>query len=181
MREDKAAITTPTIRGELRIVGLDESIEKEEIRWAIEEEGGCGNKDIRIGEIRKTRRGLGIVWVQCPLKAAIEIAKKKKIKVGWTIVGVTLLKVRPLQCFKCWHHGHVKDQCRSNVDRSKCCFQYGREGHNAAMCNNAVRCAICTDLGKENAHRVGSIKCEGVKMKGIVSSSERRTDSNTAE
>ncbi|EFN67291.1 hypothetical protein EAG_00382, partial [Camponotus floridanus] len=90
LKEDKAAITTPMIRGNLRLTGLDESIGKDEIGWAIEEEGGCDNKDTRIGEIRKTRRGMGVVWVQCPLKAAIEIAKKKKIKVGWTIVGVTL-------------------------------------------------------------------------------------------
>lgn len=47
------------------------------------------------------------------------IANKKKIKIGWTIVGVTLLKARPLQCFRCWHYGHVKDRCRSQIDRSK--------------------------------------------------------------
>lgn len=32
LREDKAAITTPTNKGELRLVGLDESISKEEIK-----------------------------------------------------------------------------------------------------------------------------------------------------
>lgn len=62
LKEDKAVITTP-IRGKLRIVCLDESIGKEEIGWAIKEEGRCSNKDIYIEKIRKTRRGLGIV---CP-------------------------------------------------------------------------------------------------------------------
>jgi len=31
------------------------------------------------------------------------------------------------------------------------------------MCSNVAKCAICTDLGKDNTHRVGSAKCEGVK------------------
>lgn len=183
LSEDKAIITTPNIKGELRIVGLEESISKEEIGWAIEEEGGCERKDIRIGEIKRTRRGMGVVWVQCPLKVAITIANKKKIKIGWSIVGVTLLRARPLQCYRCWHYGHVKDRCRSQVDRSKCCFQCGNEGHNAAMCNNAAKCAICTDLGRTNTHRVGSDKCEGVRTgphEKIVDQ-VRRTDSSTNE
>ncbi|EFN66610.1 hypothetical protein EAG_05607, partial [Camponotus floridanus] len=134
LREDNAAITTPTIKGELRLVGLDDSISKEEIKWALEEEGGCDKQDIRIGEIKRTRRGMGVAWAQCPLKAAVDIAKKKKIKIGWTIVGSTLLKARPLQCFRCWHQGHVKDNCHSQIDRSKCCFQCGKEGHGVATC-----------------------------------------------
>jgi len=142
LQEDKATITTPTIKGELRLVGLDESISKEEIKWAIEEEGGCDKNGIRIGEIKRTRRGMGVVWVRCPLKAAIAISKKKKIKVGWTIVGVTLLKARPLQWFRCWHYGHIKDNCRSQVDRSKDCFQCGKTGHSIAACTNAVKCVL---------------------------------------
>lgn len=183
LSEDKATITTPNIKGELRIVGLEESISKEEIGWAIEEEGGCERKDIRIGEIKRTRRGMGVVWVQCPLKVAITIANKKKIKIGWTIVGVTLLKARPLQCYRCWHYGHVKDRCRSQVDRSRCCFQCGSEGHSAAMCSNVVKCAICTDLGRTNTHRVGSAKCEGVRTGPHEKTVDqvRRTDSCTNE
>lgn len=106
-----------------------------------------------------------MVWVRCPLKTAIVIAKKKKIKVGWTVVGVTLLKARPLQCFRCWHYGHVKYACRSQIDRSMSCFQCGKEGHGVANCKNAIRCAICESLGRESAHRVGSSKCEGIKMR----------------
>jgi len=188
LREDKAAITTPTIKGELRLVGLDESISKEEIKWAIEEEGGCENKDIRIGEIIRTRRGMGTVWVKCPLKAAITIAKKKKIKVGWTVVGVTLLKARPLQCFRCWHYGHVKNNCRSQIDRSKCCFRCGKEGHNVATCKNVIKCVVCESLNRESAHRVGSIRWEGIKLKPpqVVdppqqADSVRKTDTEMAE
>lgn len=150
LQEENAAITTLTIKGDLRIVGLDELIGKDEIEWAIEEKGGCDRKEIRIEDIKRTRRGLGIVWVLCPLKAAITIAKKKKIKIGWTIVGITLLKARPLQCFRCWQHGHVKEQCRSKIDRSKLCFQCGKEGHGVNTCNNPIRCAVCIDLGRED-------------------------------
>lgn len=95
LSEDKAIITTPTIRGDLRITGLDESIDKEEIGWAIGEEGCCESKEVKVGEIKRDRRGMGVIWIRCPLKAAIQVAKKKRIKIGWTIVGVTLLKRDP--------------------------------------------------------------------------------------
>ncbi|EFN66611.1 hypothetical protein EAG_05608, partial [Camponotus floridanus] len=94
LSEDNAIITTPIINGDLRITGLDESIDKEEIGWAIGEEGDCESKEVRVGEIKRYRRGMGVAWIRCPLKAAIQVAKKKKIKIGWTIVGVTLLQAR---------------------------------------------------------------------------------------
>jgi len=66
------------------------SIDKEEIGWAIGEEGGCESKKVKVGGIKRDRRGMGVVWIRCPLKAAMQVAKKKRIKIGWTIVGVTL-------------------------------------------------------------------------------------------
>lgn len=176
LSEEMAIITTPIIKGDLRITGLEESIDKEDIRWAIEEEGGCEGKDVKVGEIIRNRRGMGTVWIRCPLKAAMVVAKKKKLKIGWTIVGVTLLKARPLQCYRCWQYGHVKDMCRSTTDRSKCCFQCGSKGHTAAMCKNEVKCAICTDLGKDNTHRVGSVKCEGVRPRVMKEEQARRAN-----
>lgn len=56
LSEEKAIITTPIIKGDLRITGLEESIDKEDIRWAIEEEGGCEGKDVKVGEIIRNRR-----------------------------------------------------------------------------------------------------------------------------
>lgn len=179
LREDKAAITTPTIKGQLRIVGLDESVGKEEIGWKIAEEGKCEIKEIRIGEIRRTRRGMGTVWLQCPLGAAITIADKKKIKIGWSIAGVTLLKARPLQCYRCWHYGHVKDNCRSPTDRSKCCFQCGQDDHGVKACKNSIKCMVCADLGLEHSHRLGSVKCEGVKARPSNADTVRRADDST--
>lgn len=164
---EDAIITRPVIKGELRILGIDDSVTKEEIEWMITEEGGCSSKDILVGPLRATRSGMNTVWIRCPLQAAIAIAKKGKVRLGWTVVKVELLKARPIQCYRCWRYGHVKQSCRSNIDYRGCCFQCGREGHTIKMCKYKVRCILCSKLGLDDQHRVGSLQCEGVKSPNI--------------
>ncbi|XP_029178647.1 DNA-binding protein HEXBP-like [Nylanderia fulva] len=104
--------------------------------------------------------GLFTAWAQCPLGAAIKASQTGKIKVGWTIAKIELLKARPLQCFRCWGHGHLKANCTSPNDRSKNCYRCGEEGHSALACVNPPACVLCKEQGKDSRHRVGSTQCK---------------------
>ncbi|EFN72801.1 hypothetical protein EAG_08542, partial [Camponotus floridanus] len=82
------------------------------------------------------------------------------VKLGWTRVKIDLLKKRPIQCFRCWHFGHVRGNCRSDRDRTGACFRCGVLGHTAGTCNVGLpKCVVCEDLGKESRHRLGSPRC----------------------
>lgn len=151
--QEEAYISCPVIKGELRITGLDESVSDEEVKWAIAKEGDCRSHEIHTGAIQRTRSGLGALWIRCPLKAAITVAKIGKIKVGWTVAKVELLQNRPIQCHRCWRQGHVKNACRSIDNFSNYCFQCGQEGHAIvrrnqegeviARCRNKPWCILC--------------------------------------
>lgn len=109
--KDKALVTRPTIRGELKLTELEESITEDEIRWVIAQEGSCKSEEVKVNSIRTTRSGLNIAWLKCPIQVAIDISKIGKVKVGWTVVKAELLKSRPMQCFRCWKIRHVRDKC----------------------------------------------------------------------
>lgn len=134
---EDAVVTRPTIKGELRFVGLEESITKAEIEFAIADVGGCNIQEVLVGEIRPIRSGLNTVWLRCPLKSAITIANKGKIPIGWSMIKVELLKARPTQCFRCWKVGHSIRGCKS-VDYSDCCFRCGHRGYKAKLCQKPI-------------------------------------------
>lgn len=106
-----------------------------------------------------------MVWVQCPLSAANRIVEKGKIQIGWINTRVTLLEPRPLQCFRCLERGHVRDQCKSDVDRSRRCYRCGKEGHKAQQCDDAPKCPMCADLGRPANHRAGNKACTSARIK----------------
>jgi len=181
---DDAIVTRPSIKGELRLVGLEESITKEEIEYAIADEGECNIREVMVGIIRPTRSGLNAVWIRCPLKSAIVIAKKSKIRIGWTMVKTELLKARPVQCYRCWRVGHTIRTCKSDADYSSCCFRCSRKGHAARSCQNQTHCILCAKLGKDSGHRAGSPQCEGVKITEVlhkVDTSDRRNEEKHME
>lgn len=66
----------------------------------ITEKGNCIDKDVKIGDIQVKHNELGIVWAQCPLSAAVRIAKLEKVRLGWITIKIGLLKARQQQCFK---------------------------------------------------------------------------------
>jgi len=162
--KDDALVTRPKIKGEYKVIGFDESISAEEIIWVTAQEGDCLPEDVKVNSIRVTKSGLRIAWIKCPIEAAIKISAKSKVKVGWTIAKTELLQARPLQCFRCWRIGHVKDMCKSERDYKLHCFQCGRTGHRAKTCGNKPCCIIYTELKMDSNHRVGSTKCKGVSV-----------------
>lgn len=57
---EEARIARPVVRGELRVVGLDDSVTPEEVRSVIARDGNCSEEDVRTGPIRVLNNGL--VW-----------------------------------------------------------------------------------------------------------------------
>ncbi|XP_011706373.1 PREDICTED: uncharacterized protein LOC105461569 [Wasmannia auropunctata] len=158
-RDSGVRISRPSLRGELRLSGLDASIGPTELRTAMAVTGRCAEEDIRLGQTRSTRNGLRTIWTQCPLDTAMRLAEEGKLRVGWSTAKVDLLKKRPIQCFKCMAAGHVRERCPSEVDRSSCCFNCGEDGHLARDCGRPSSCPICKEAGRRYDHRAGSDVC----------------------
>lgn len=171
--KDSAAITCPVKKRELRVIGFDESVTIGEISEALSRLGGCSLADIKTGSIRTMTNGLGVVWVQLPVVAAAKVMEAGRVRIGWTVARVELLKVRPLQCYRCWTFGHVQNTCHSVVDRRGACFKCGQHGHTASVCKNPAHCAVCHDAGLEASHRLGGPQCAAqVRQDALLS--ERR-------
>lgn len=81
---NEAKIARPIINGELRMFGLDDSISKEEVKDLMTEIGKCSDEAITIGDIKPMRNGLGMIWAQCPLTLAIQMANLKTVRLGWS-------------------------------------------------------------------------------------------------
>ncbi|XP_011688265.1 PREDICTED: uncharacterized protein LOC105450213 [Wasmannia auropunctata] len=157
--DSEVRVARPSLRGEIRLSGLDASLTPEEVKTAMADKGGCAVEDIRLGQYRITRNGFRTVWAQCPLGAAMDLAQEGGLRVGWSTSRVDLLKKRPVQCFKCFATGHVREKCPSTIDRSTCCFNCGAEGHRARECGKPPDCPICREQGRRHDHRAGSDAC----------------------
>ncbi|KAL6416574.1 hypothetical protein ACFW04_012696 [Cataglyphis niger] len=157
--KDYAKVSRPVIRGDIRLSGFDDSVAPSEIAETIAEIGGCSPKDIKMGEIRKLKNSLCTVWIQCPLASAVKASKSGKVRIGWTVARIVLLKARPIRCYKCWETGHLRNNCKSSVDRSFACYNCGSSGHSARVCDSSPSCPICKELGLQFDHRMGTATC----------------------
>jgi len=157
-----ASVSRPVVKADVKISGFDDSVIKDELITIITEIGSCLASDVRIGQFRPMRTGLNMVWVQCPLSAAIKLSRKAKINVGWSVARVEMMRSRPVQCFKCWHFGHVRNTCNSPMDRTGYCFKCGNPNHTSYSCLSDAYCVICSDFGYETAHRLGSSACSAL-------------------
>ncbi|XP_029177968.1 uncharacterized protein LOC114945827 [Nylanderia fulva] len=63
MGREGVHVQRPTKMAELRLRGLDETIQAPEVREAVAVAGDCEEEEIQTGEIRKTPGGMGIVWL----------------------------------------------------------------------------------------------------------------------
>lgn len=156
---DQVVVARPVTRAELRFIGLDDSVTPEEIQDLVAEAGDCSPQDVKVGQMREMPNGLNTAWVLCPLAAALKVAKKEKVRIGWTTARVVLLRKRPTQCFKCWRFGHVRFACSYPEDRSAACFNCGRTGHSSRTCGLPPHCVLCHEAGRDSGHRLGSTQC----------------------
>lgn len=157
-----ARVTRPIRQGNIRVVRFDESVSVEEIAAALAIIGECLNKDMSVGRIYISRNGLSVVTVRCPLAIAIKICNAERVKIGWTVVKVDLLRALPMRCYKCLETGHVSVRCKSAMDRSDICYRCSDRGYIAANCIQTPFCILCVEKGKEANHRIGNTACERV-------------------
>ncbi|XP_011859710.1 PREDICTED: uncharacterized protein LOC105557150 [Vollenhovia emeryi] len=158
-----AVVSRPVAKGELRVAGFDGSVSPDELVAALVDAGGCSSRDVKVGSFRESPSGLCSAWVQCPLAAANRMAKAGSIIVGWTMAKVTLLRSRPVQCYRCWDFGHVRGGCRSTIERGRACFNCGGEGHALKECSSPSCCVVCRDKGLNPDHRLGTDNCPSVR------------------
>lgn len=159
---DKAVrVSQPTKKAELRVSGLDDSVTPKEITQAVAREGECEPEEIKCGEIKITRYGLGTAWLRCPLKAAKKLVEKGRIRVGWASAKVQALEARRLQCFRCLDYGHVGARCPDQEsNHSETCFRCGEAGHRMAACKaEFFKCPLCARRGCDASHKMGGREC----------------------
>lgn len=164
----EAVVARPSVKGEVRIVGLDDTVSTAEVASTISEIGGCAVTDVKVRTIRLLSNRLGAVWAQCPLAAANKVSSLKKMRVGWTIARVELLAARPLQCYKCWRFGHTRFNCGSQANFFGLCFRCGTGGHAARDCTASPRCVVCENKGLDSAHRFGTATCSHKPGPGVA-------------
>jgi len=167
-------ISRLVVKADLRISGFDESVIKDEIITAVTEFGDCLASDVKVGSFRPMRNGLMLTSVQYPLSAALKVSRKGKVNLGWSVARADLMKTRPGQCFKCWHFGHIRNNCESPSDRTGHCFKCGDKNHTSYSCITNPYCMICADLGFETAHRLGSSTCSAM-VRGQSGNRDRNT------
>lgn len=157
---EDAKVISPVAMGELRLRGIDPSTSKEEVYIELAALSGCPQQDFKVSPIINMRDGMGVTWVRCPLETAVRVAERGTVTLGWTRVRVELLKRRPVQCYKCWHFGHARPNCRSENERKGLCFRCGQADHAIDTCRAGFpKCLICEDIGKDSRHRIGNTRC----------------------
>jgi len=117
---------------------------------------------VSVSNIRRLYSGHRVAWVGCPATVARSLAMVGTLKVGWSRVSIESVKVKKVQCYRCWQFGHTRDNCKAAIDRSGCCFRCGEAGHRADKCESDPLCVLCKDKGMDCAHRLGSKLCRGV-------------------
>lgn len=164
---ESAQVTRPIKMGEVKLSGFDISVSDLEIKEAIKSFCGCSIDDIRMGLPWRLADGTRAAWIKCPAAVASKLSEVGRLVVGWTSVKVEDFRIRPTQCFKCWHFGHVRNMCKVKTDRTGHCFKCGQAGHALRDCTSSVAtCVVCIDNKLDGRHRLGSVYCPSLKLRG---------------
>ncbi|XP_059049985.1 uncharacterized protein LOC131844992 [Achroia grisella] len=114
---DTVRISRPVKTAEMRMMGLDDGTDGEEVAAAVAQQGECAAAAVKVGEIRRGASGLGTCWVRAPLAAVKRITTAGRIKIGWVSAAAELLRQKPLRCYRCLESGHVLARCSHEEDR----------------------------------------------------------------
>lgn len=159
-------VSRPIKSAELRLLGLDESVDNADVVAAVAREGECPADSVTCGTVKRGADACrGTAWVRCPASAARKLVSKGHLQVGWVSARVVHLLKRPLRCYRCKELGHTRALCASQVDRSEECHRCGNTGHLANSCTSKPRCTVCEAAGKPSGHRCGSNACTRITPK----------------
>lgn len=176
-----ANVSRPTKCANLRISGLDDSVEGEEVKAAVAAMGQCPLDQVKVGPIRVSPEGMGSAMIRCPVMAAKAIMETGRLLVGWSAARVRAMEPLPMRCFKCMGLGHTRQLCPSESDRSGQCFRCSKSGHKAADCVAEPRCAICVEAKLPSSHVMGGRNCSPPHTRGkIASKTQGRTQTLSA-
>ncbi|XP_076474791.1 uncharacterized protein LOC117162190 [Bombus vancouverensis nearcticus] len=157
---NEVRVATPFQAAEARVSLIDIAATKAEIQNTLAKESGCKPEDLRLGEIRPARNGLGTVWIRGPASAVRKLAQAGKVAIGWSTAKVEAIERRPLQCYRCLGTGHTGKICTAKEDKGHLCFRCGEPGHQARACITASpKCLLCEALGAPSVHRMGGPAC----------------------
>lgn len=166
LKDDAKVISKGPQEG-LEIRDLDDTTTKEDILIALQKAVGEESQipSDAIRSLRNAYRGTqtALVTLAAPIAQKI-LGEHGKIRIGWVNCRIRAVE-RPMQCYKCWHFGHLAIHCKREVDRSQLCIKCGQGGHKVAACKNPARCALCAEQhSTENlAHHAGTSRCPAFK------------------
>ncbi|XP_026331798.1 uncharacterized protein LOC113239145 [Hyposmocoma kahamanoa] len=176
-----AMVSRPSKTADLRVAGLDETATPEKVRDAVAAKGQCPPSEVSVGAVRHDPNGRGSALVRCPVRAAQLVVAAGRLQMGWTSAGVQVLEPRPMRCYKCMGIGHTRALCPSPMDRSALCLRCGQEGHQAASCSAAPKCAVCTSARRPAEHIMRGLSCAPPPSRGKVMGATSPPPNQTSE
>lgn len=113
----------------LRIRDLDETVTKEEISTALENDNIAG---VQVRELKTGYRGKKLASINVTEDVAEKLLRKGMVKIGLDDCRVDkwLVEVR---CYRCWELGHFAKDCKG-ADCTGLCRRCKKPGHRAADC-----------------------------------------------
>lgn len=146
---------------------MEESTTNGEIVEAVVKAGGCRFTEVKVSGLKPNGNGLSTAWIRCPVTAANKIIENEGLKIGWVKVKATVLRARPVQCYRCMQFGHVRQYCREKKDNQDRCYRCGQRGHKAAKCEaKTPKCFACEKRGRRSDHRMGGPICGEANARG---------------
>lgn len=183
-----AVVARPSKKADVKLVGLDETVSKEEILAIVQSKVACDASQMKVGEIHFNWRGEGVSYLSLPVAAAVTLVEMGKVLIGWSVVHVYPLEARPLRCYKCMELGHTRPLCPSETNRGLLCYRCGEPGHRVVDCRvETARCVLCAEAGRPSGHVMGGKYCKPPPVRGgrlrvaLTVASERRNPVETVE
>ncbi|XP_066157750.1 uncharacterized protein [Euwallacea fornicatus] len=128
----------------IHIRGMDMVTRREEVKEALRERlEDLMDKEFSLGDMRNNRGDTQAVTLVIGKERAEQLMERR---------------VEIERCYRCWGMDHLARDC-VGIDRSKCCFACGEEGHRRNECKRVEKCIVCNVTG----HRTGTGRCEAFR------------------
>lgn len=150
---------TKTKSVEVKVVGIEEELDEEEIVRKIISQNklNCSTEEIKLKETWKGKNGRTAILL-LRLQAWKEMRNKTKVNIGWTKCPVYDNTFVP-RCNYCAKYGHTQRWCQSKLAK---CTECGGRHHFKECKSDDYECCVCIENGKEPeqaSHSMMSIHC----------------------